>query len=348
MNARENRPTRLFVVGVGRSGTSLLQSMLGSHPEVYFLPESGFLRRYGLAGRSADLPLDGESRRTLARAWREDARLARVDGLQTAIADTLGPPSDLAATSPHRSPDGSPRALSLALYERLASGRTGRYVGDKDPRLIEHIETLAALWPDCRVVHIHRDPRDVLASKKGARWSAGQGVFRQILAAAVQFDLAIRAERRLPAEVLYTLSYEDLLVNPEDVLKCLCDWLDVIYTDDMLDFTSTARRLVAPDETDWKAQTLGPLLSHNSGRWTERLSTFEAAVVEIACRPALESGGHERSMTGPFVQRAAGALVGRLLRGAVALYVVSRRPLEVESLAPDNGSQPGPKIRTLR
>ncbi len=37
----------IFVVGVGRSGTSLLQSMLAAHSELAFPPETGFLRRYG-------------------------------------------------------------------------------------------------------------------------------------------------------------------------------------------------------------------------------------------------------------------------------------------------------------
>ena len=36
----------IFVVGVGRSGTSLLQSMLDSHPEMKFLPENFYLRNH--------------------------------------------------------------------------------------------------------------------------------------------------------------------------------------------------------------------------------------------------------------------------------------------------------------
>jgi len=40
----------LFIIGVGRSGTSLLQSMFAAHPNVGFLPESAFLRRYVYRG----------------------------------------------------------------------------------------------------------------------------------------------------------------------------------------------------------------------------------------------------------------------------------------------------------
>ena len=39
-------PQKLFIVGVGRSGTTLLQSMLNSHPEICFTPETHFFKRY--------------------------------------------------------------------------------------------------------------------------------------------------------------------------------------------------------------------------------------------------------------------------------------------------------------
>ena len=41
----------IFIVGVGRSGTSLLQTMLASHSLIAFPPETGFVRRYVGTGR---------------------------------------------------------------------------------------------------------------------------------------------------------------------------------------------------------------------------------------------------------------------------------------------------------
>ena len=37
---------KIFIVGVGRSGTSLLQSMLNTHSKMSFIPETHFLRKY--------------------------------------------------------------------------------------------------------------------------------------------------------------------------------------------------------------------------------------------------------------------------------------------------------------
>ena len=36
----------IFIIGVGRSGTSLLQSMLNSHSKIAFTPETHFIRSY--------------------------------------------------------------------------------------------------------------------------------------------------------------------------------------------------------------------------------------------------------------------------------------------------------------
>ena len=47
---KSENPKKIFIVGVGRSGTSLLQSMFASHPEVKFIPETAFIRRYVLNG----------------------------------------------------------------------------------------------------------------------------------------------------------------------------------------------------------------------------------------------------------------------------------------------------------
>jgi len=41
----------IFIIGLGRSGTSLLQSILNAHSEIAFLPETHFLRKYVFPGK---------------------------------------------------------------------------------------------------------------------------------------------------------------------------------------------------------------------------------------------------------------------------------------------------------
>lgn len=74
--ARASDPTRVFIVGFPRSGTTLLQSLLAAHPDVYSLPETFFFQKLvsanrlerlgGRAGRDAGAVLESLSEFGLA------------------------------------------------------------------------------------------------------------------------------------------------------------------------------------------------------------------------------------------------------------------------------------------
>ena len=44
-------------------------------------------------------------------------------------------------------------------------------IGDKDPKIIENIEVLNYFFPNSKIIHIIRDPRDVVLSRTKAKWS---------------------------------------------------------------------------------------------------------------------------------------------------------------------------------
>ena len=68
----------------------------------------------------------------------------------------------------------------------FAEARGKPRVGDKDPRCIEFLPLLARHWPAAHVVHVIRDPRAVLASKKKAAWSRHRSVVTHVFANRVQ------------------------------------------------------------------------------------------------------------------------------------------------------------------
>ena len=346
----EDAPRKLFVVGVGRSGTSLLQSMLGSHTGIAFLPETGFVRRHLLG---------------------EAARAAPASGSPTAFLDALGPedrssrwpiePDRLRGLAEAGRAEAEARGWTPArcVYEAVsrACAAGARFAGDKDPRNVEHLEGLAALWPDCRVVHVVRDPRDVLLSRKKAAWSRDHGLFRQLAACAVQFRLGARAAPRLGDERLRALHYERLLADPAGELDGLCRWLGLEFEPAMLEFAPTASALVAPDELAWKSTTLGPLLAGNTRKWVAGLTPFEIGATEGACAEAMAHGDYPRadaaalraatpegrsaSPGGVGPALLAGRACGRLVRALARLYTLRRRAPGV----PPAASEPGPVAR---
>lgn len=308
----------IFVVGVGRSGTSLVQSILAGSPEVSFLPETSFLRRLVISGR-----LDGIYRRggldALVTELAMDRFLRRVD-------------FDWKASIFNKALlQGEP--VGLQAYRRLQEGQanranTGRF-GDKDPRLIEQIGYLREAFPGAYVVHVIRDPRDVLASKLKAEWARGRSALVHIAIGSLQYRLGKVGGRKLLAGTYVEVIYEALLRDPALETRKLCEAVGLTYSEKMLEFSSSAGLLVTEDEIPWKKETLGPLLKDNAGKWREVLSPFQARVAEIAFGPDFARLGYTAETVSRMgsIHRIWASLVGHLIAGlasALAYVRISR------------------------
>jgi hypothetical protein len=135
---------QLFLVGgAPRSGTTWLQQILDSHPDIS-------CRGEGLFHKHLALPLEN------AMAARDQALTAKNSGLFT---HTGGYPLPV--------PDDTEfllgTAILLALREQTA-GRSCRAIGEKTPENVFFFPRFQRLFPTARLICIARDPRDVLAS----------------------------------------------------------------------------------------------------------------------------------------------------------------------------------------
>jgi len=310
-----NPASPVFVVGVGRSGTSLVQSMLAAHPAFGFPPETGFFRRYVARGVLRRLARQGGTM-AVAERLASDERLRRLRVPARELVARAERPGSLSDASIYRE-----------LLMAYAPAGSGVRAGDKDPRTVEHLGLLHRVYPEGYVVHVIRDPRDVLASKKAADWSRGRPVLRHVLAGRAQLRLGRRDGRRHFVDRYVEVFYEDLLRAPEVTLRRLCAGVSVRYDPAMLEYRDAAAELVARDEMQWKAETLGPLLTGNVDKWRGVLTAREAHLTEKACVEAMRAGGYtpgRGNAVGPLDRVAIGLTAGAL---AVAgcFYRLSRR-----------------------
>ena len=272
----------LFVVGVGRSGTSLLQSMFASNPAVCYLPETSFIRRYLVTGRLGKVYATG-GKKAVYEVLAGDDVFKRVGVNEVELIEGV---------------DGEPRHYEKEIFCRLARVRCGdslAWVGDKDPRLVEFLPLLPELASKVAVIQVIRDPRDVLLSKKKAAWSRNAHVWKHIFANRVQLGLGRQFGMDILQDEYHELIYEDLIAEPEKVLCSLCDAIGVPFDAKMLNFGEAARDLVANDEVSWKKETFGPLLATNKEKWKAGLSTREIALTELCCRQAFDIAGYQYS-----------------------------------------------------
>jgi len=274
----------LFLVGVGRSGTSLIQSMFASHPQVSCLPETAFIRRMVFSGYLQFIfKQHGEKAVSLALARDEYFARTKLDAEKVVtLAVAQGGLLDAAVYR---------EMLALETYKDIV------WAGDKDPRAVEFLPLLAAVLPDVHVIHVFRDPRDVLASKKKAAWSRNHSVLRHIFANRVQLNMGRSHGPMLFGSRYHEVVYEDVLEDPEGEMKRLCKGLGLPFDPAMLDFNQSAMQLVSESEMDWKKETLGPLLKDNHGKWRDQLAPWEVALTEVVCRGHFAAGRYAKSHT---------------------------------------------------
>jgi len=244
---------RVFLVGTPRSGTTLLQSLLGSHSAISSFPESHFFirsrssfrlfRKLGLASRSA--------RTQLARFLEE---VEALQGSRLVDSGVEAPRPMLFRRSYLR--------YFIATLDTLARSRGSSVWIEKTPDHIGYIDEISRLVPGARFIHLIRDPADVVASlyevtrEHPGFWGGPRSIDEC-------FDKWLRNYRRslsLADHPNHTLvRYEQLVARPESVLQSLCDFLGVDFEAKMLEAHGHAAFGITAAYEPWKAGAARPI-----------------------------------------------------------------------------------------
>jgi hypothetical protein len=269
----------IFVVGFQRSGTTLLQSLLGAHPRIAAPPETHFIARVAhLDDYFGDLEDDGNLRRALREALNPPVPLLAECGFDE---DVL---FERARTGPRT------YAALLDTLMRDFADRNGK------ARWCEKTPTQPASWvfalfPDAQVVHIVRDPRDVVASSLEVPWT-GIGT-RRIAAAWRRFTLDnVRVGLEVGPSRFLQIRYEDLARDFETTLSLVCAFLGEGLTAEML--TNPERRLptVAAAAAAWHGTVVEQRPPPVAGSYRSRLRADRRARVAATIGGAISALGY--------------------------------------------------------
>jgi hypothetical protein len=247
----------IFIVGVPRSGTTLLRVLLDSHSQILALPETPWISgAYGgpLSLRQLLVDLQDGPYGVV----RNVAGISRADVL-SAGADFLE------------------RLLEPALKARGKSA-----VAFKTPSDIPHLEFMTALLPQARYIHITRDGRDVVMSqlsKKGSFFLELRGYrsfsYANVFRRWVEWEGKARAVLyRGNLKVLH-LRYEDLIADPEKEMRRAMAFLDLPFEPGMLNYAAQSH-----DYPKWEAGSTDVVqrrgLSDSSvGKWRNARKSAE-------------------------------------------------------------------------
>jgi sulfotransferase family protein len=243
----------VIVLGVRRSGTTLLRVMLDRNPELAVPDESYFVPPLALRHRT---PVDVE-------AFVDDLRR-----LPTLVEWGLSP----AAVQARLRPGMTTGEAVAAVFSAYAAERGKARWGDKTPLYMQHLDVLERLFPDARYVHLIRDGRDAalsFLSVPAGLMTEGWGHPRDAAGFACQWATEVGAARDLGVRVgrgrYRELRYEALVADPEGELRAVCAFAQLEFDPAMLDYvgqTDSARkahqrRLDEPPRTgvrEWRTE----------------------------------------------------------------------------------------------
>jgi hypothetical protein len=277
----------IIVLGCPRSGTTLLQVMLHSHPRIAIPPETRFLLpAYRERLRFGDLS-ETANRRALGDF------IVRTKGHRFA---DLGLDRDATVEEIVEGPPTLGSAVGIVL--RAYAERFGRpRWGDKRPAYYNYIDVVMRLFPDAKIVHVVRDPRDCVASLKRMPWWRTDS-YHSVAAWGQSIDNTERAMRARPGTVT-RVQYERLVAEPESELKALCVELGEEYDPAMAEPERLAEMAV-PERKHWHSNTrVGPT-TKRVGRWKEDLEPWEASLCETVLEERMARFGYEPAGAGPL------------------------------------------------
>lgn len=284
MNLTKQNNGPIFIVGAPRSGTTLLQYMLRSHPRLS-LPTGEshfFIPLYRDAEKYGDLSHLENVRAVLEAMYRQSA-----DFLET---DLHGMKFDVASLAEelHREGRNTMPAIIAGLLEKNASGEGKVRWGDKTPYYVLHLPKIMEWFPDAQIIHIVRDGRDCALSMAGRKHDFG--VYNTYHAAKYwqqYVEVGQTEGRKLGSNVYFELRYCDLLGEPEKMMRSVCAFLGEEYFDSLIHFQKA---------TDPNAKT--PLLkkdlqSDNRYKWKSLMTHDQIRVFESAAGDTLRHCGYK-------------------------------------------------------
>lgn len=199
----------LFIVGFPRSGTTLLEQMLGCHSQVVACGEldTAIIRESG----RLDYP-------SYLSGLDEKERQVRLTALQSEYLAELG-----------RHTGHTPAA---------------RYASDKLPLNLMRIGLIRLLFPEAKIIHVMRHPLDAVLSAYftpflfGNEWSLNLADTAHLFAQTWRHADVMKG---LAGAQFLRVRYEDLVSNPEPVLKRVLTFLELPWAPECLAFHQSKR-----------------------------------------------------------------------------------------------------------
>jgi hypothetical protein len=215
-------PAPIVVAGLDHSGKTALRAALGAHPDITMV------RHLELWTRLRSLHAAGTSRRRELLEALTGGKAASLELDRERLAQAAGDPDF--------------GTLVVEIGEQLCDRAGARRWGLQEALVEFEAAHVLGHFPDARIVHVVRDPRQRQASMSRDGALGAGGLAAETAAWVGSARAALAAAGAWP-EAFRIIRYETLLTDPERVLHEVCDFLGEDYSPAMGDAEPLTRRV---------------------------------------------------------------------------------------------------------
>jgi len=300
----------LFILGSGRSGTTLLQQLLNSHPNVVAPPESDFIvYLYPRFGK--------------IRNWKDKDIVNFTNALfalpSISLLWLLKKGEIVKKLLSIKSHADYSLLCKMIFFQMKGDKENVLLFSIKDPRYSFFTETLQNIFPDISFIHIIRDPRDVVnghikrLNKKNAfflaeRWKG--------------INKILEKRKKQTPDTFFTIMYEEMVVTPDKTLQALCEFLHIPYHNSIM-INQFAQNMEAYKDTayykklrSFHESTFDAINTSNLNKWKKEMSERDIAITcKVAGKYAKENYGYPMNTNVIKVSRL------KLLGGSIQYYI---------------------------
>lgn len=216
--------------------------ILGKHPRVYTFGELHFFGQLCAPSFSSELPKE-EIEELAAQLYSIQREGYRTHGNPQRFIGEAQEFLKYLTTYPK---------TSVALFEAFLCHETAENGSvipcDQTPRNVFYIADILELYPEAKIINMIRDPRNVLLSQKRKwkrRFLGGSDMpmketlrdwmnYHPITISHIWRTAINAAEQFGHHDRVTSVYFEELLTHPEKIIKHLCNFVDITYTNEML------------------------------------------------------------------------------------------------------------------
>ena len=250
-----------FIIGSGRSGNTLLRSILSGNSGISIPPES---YRIPFAIKKFHIFNNRDWEDIVPQVLKEFEDCKEFYTWEIDITDAQKRLENIADSK--RTLSNIFDELFCTYAEKHSPG--SKIWGDKTPMNTLYLDWIGTVFPRSKFIHIIRDGRDVASSYlKMERYDT-------ILEAANRWINSIESAQSFGSKIkenYIEIRYEELVTKPEEVIKDTCDFLDIDYDSKMLDHTKQVKKLGDTDK-EHHSNLSKPISSDSVGKWRNNLS----------------------------------------------------------------------------